>query len=101
MNNWWGDITASNFAERTKCMENQYSQLEYAGMKLNGKLTLGENIADNGGIKIAYNAWKKTAGYESQSKLPGLSKFSVEQTFFLGTALTWCAETLEKAAINQ
>ena len=57
MNNWWGEVTASNFAERTKCMENQYSQLEYAGMKLNGKLTLGENIADNGGIKIAYQAW--------------------------------------------
>ena len=52
MNNWWGEVTASNFAERTKCMENQYSQLEFAGMQLNGKLTLGENIADNGVITL-------------------------------------------------
>ena len=57
MENWWGNETEVNFAERKQCMEEQYGNLEFAGMKLNGKLTLGENIADNGGIKIAYNAW--------------------------------------------
>merc|ERR1712130_1064766 len=64
------------------------------------QLTLGENIADNGGIKIAYNAWKKSSG-EREKKLPGLDSFSGEKTFFLGSAHTWCAETLDKAAINQ
>jgi len=101
MNNWWGDVTASNFAERTKCMENQYSQLEYAGMKLNGKLTLGENIADNGGIKIAYQAWKRSPTYEEELSLPGLQNFTTEQAFFLAQAQTWCSVTLDKAAINQ
>ena len=57
MENWWGEETERNFATRSQCMEEQYGNLEFAGMKLNGKLTLGENIADNGGIKIAYNAW--------------------------------------------
>ena len=57
MENWWGKETEENFADRSQCMEKQYGELEFAGMKLNGRLTLGENIADNGGIKIAYNAW--------------------------------------------
>ena len=57
MRNWWENETVSNFGQRTQCMEDQYSALTYAGMHLNGKLTLGENIADNGGIKIAYKAW--------------------------------------------
>ena len=57
MKQWWEDITVENFAGRTQCMEEQYSKLRYAGMNLNGKLTLGENIADNGGVKIAYQAW--------------------------------------------
>lgn len=57
MNNWWGNKTSENFSERTQCMIEQYNQLIFAGTHLNGELTLGENIADNGGIKIAYNAW--------------------------------------------
>jgi len=99
MENWWGAETERNFATRSQCMEEQYGSLEFAGMKLNGKLTLGENIADNGGIKIAYNAWK--ASTDAEVKLPGLSNYTVEQTFFLAQAQTWCSVTLEKAAINQ
>ena len=57
MNNWWGNETTSKFGVKTKCMIEQYGNLTFAGEKLNGQLTLGENIADNGGIKIAYNAW--------------------------------------------
>jgi len=101
MKQWWEDITVSNFASRTQCMEQQYSNLRYAGMNLNGKLTLGENIADNGGIKIAYQAWKKSPSYANQLQLPGLDQFTPEQTFFLAQAQTWCSVTLDKAAINQ
>ena len=57
MDNWWGDETSQNFKNRSQCMIDQYSQLRFADMNLNGQLTLGENIADNGGIKIAYQAW--------------------------------------------
>jgi predicted metalloendopeptidase len=57
MKDWWGNETTEKFTERTQCMIDQYSNLTFADMKLNGRLTLGENIADNGGIKISYNAW--------------------------------------------
>lgn len=57
MDNWWGEETAENFKNRSQCMIEQYSKLRFADMNLNGQLTLGENIADNGGIKIAYQAW--------------------------------------------
>ena len=57
MHNWWGKTTETKFAEKSKCMIDQYSNLVFAGQHLNGQLTLGENIADNGGIKISYYAW--------------------------------------------
>ena len=56
-NNWWGNSTSENFAEKTECMVDQYDKQTFMGMNLSGRLTLGENIADNGGVKIAFNAW--------------------------------------------
>jgi len=55
--NWWGNSTSENFAENAECMIDQYDKQTFMGMNLSGRLTLGENIADNGGVKIAYNAW--------------------------------------------
>ena len=57
---------------------------------------MGENIADNGGIKMAYNAWR--ASDPPAQRLPGLSDVSPEQLFFLSFAQVWCGETRPEAA---
>lgn len=52
---WWQNESLAAFRNHTACMEEQYSQYQVNGEKLNGRQTLGENIADNGGLKAAYN----------------------------------------------
>lgn len=52
---WWQNESLAAFQNHTACMEEQYSQYRVNGEKLNGRQTLGENIADNGGLKAAYN----------------------------------------------
>ena len=67
---WWEPSVATKFEERAACVEKQYEGYEVQpGLNLNGKLTLGENIADIGGIKEAYNAYKL---YEA--KHPGIGE---------------------------
>jgi predicted metalloendopeptidase len=59
---WWDPSTLSSFVNRTKCMRDQYDAFKVNGearLKVNGKLTLGENIADNGGMKIDYLGYGK------------------------------------------
>jgi putative endopeptidase len=63
-------------------------------VNLNGKLTLGENTADNGGLRIAYMAWMDTLGGK---QLPQTEGFSAEQRFFLGWAQVWCNNVTEEA----
>jgi putative endopeptidase len=89
---WWEPSVSEKFESRAQCIDDQYSSYEVQpGLKLNGKLTLGENIADNGGIKQAYNAYK---AYEAAH--PGSEKAAVEgltndQLLFVGFAQTWCS----------
>jgi endothelin-converting enzyme/putative endopeptidase len=89
---WWEPSVSEKFEVRAQCIDDQYASYEVQpGLKLNGKLTLGENIADNGGIKQAYNAYKL---YESAH--PGSEKAAVEgltndQLLFVGFAQTWCS----------
>lgn len=52
---WWQNSSVEAFKSRTECMVDQYSQYTINGEHINGKQTLGENIADNGGLKAAYN----------------------------------------------
>lgn len=61
---WWQNESLAAFQNHTACMEEQYSQYRVNGEKLNGRQTLGENIADNGGLKAAYNvsAWPALQG---------------------------------------
>lgn len=84
---WWTNATTKAFLNRTKCLENQYAAF---GSKTKAKQTLAENIADNGGLKIAYNAFKATEYLHGADKLlPGF-KLTPDQLFFLGFAQTWC-----------
>lgn len=52
---WWQNESLTAFQNHTACMEEQYNQYQVNGERLNGLQTLGENIADNGGLKAAYN----------------------------------------------
>jgi hypothetical protein len=69
-------------------------------LHVNGRLTLGENIADAGGLSAAYYAWKKRDDANSDPQMPGLDGFSKEQLFFVSYASWWCGKTTKEAAIN-
>ena len=64
--------------------------------------TLGENIADNGGIRTAYKAfqsWLKTKPGQMEHKFAGLQNFTPEQLFFIGAGQVWCKRTTEESAL--
>jgi putative endopeptidase len=84
---WWTADDARYFTTEADKVVRQYSS--YAGidtLKLNGRMTLGENIADIGGLTIAYHAWKRSLGGRPAPVIDG---FTGEQRFFLGHAQTW------------
>ncbi|MCB9688428.1 MAG: M13 family metallopeptidase [Alphaproteobacteria bacterium] len=90
MTDWWAPDAVTRFEEATSCVEKQYDAYEVLpGVNLNGKLTLGENIADLGGSRTAFRAYRKWVeenGAEPEV-LPGLSN---EQTFWVSFAQSWC-----------
>mmetsp|Transcript_12790 Transcript_12790/g.23054 ORF Transcript_12790/g.23054 Transcript_12790/m.23054 type:complete len:721 (+) Transcript_12790:53-2215(+) len=97
---WWGNDTYVTFRKKTKCLTDQYSQYQVNGDHVNGEMTLGENIADNGGVKqafLAYQSWLKARGGEDQ-KLPGLQHFTSEQLFFVSYGHTWCGSRNKESA---
>ncbi|KAF2902015.1 hypothetical protein ILUMI_04166 [Ignelater luminosus] len=89
---WWAKDTEKAFLQKAKCFATQYGNLKEptTNMKLNGLNTQGENIADNGGIKLAYaayQAWVERNGEEPT--LPGLN-YTQNQMFWIAAANTWC-----------
>jgi putative endopeptidase len=93
LRDWWSATDKKQFEERTGCIRDQYSNYVAVGdVKLNGKLTLGENTADNGGVRIAYLALLDTLGAKEAAPIDG---FSAKQRFFLGFANAWCSSRTE------
>ncbi|KAH6933321.1 hypothetical protein HPB50_014335 [Hyalomma asiaticum] len=85
---WWNNKTVQTFRERAQCMVDQYSSyvLEDVNLNINGKMTQGENIADNGGLKQAYRAYKKWVKQHGEEPLlPGIN-LTHDQLFFLNYA---------------
>nr|CAD2166728.1 unnamed protein product [Meloidogyne enterolobii] len=104
LKDWWDPLTQKRFVERKKCIIDQYSafSVPQTGLKVNGILTQGENIADNGGIKQAYAAYQAYLRKHGQEKLlPGLEKYNNEQLFFISYAQTWCGHTKPETLIRQ
>jgi endothelin-converting enzyme/putative endopeptidase len=88
LRDWWTASDKKQFEERTACIRDQYgSFVAVDDLKLNGKLTLGENTADNGGMRIAYMAMLNTFAGKEPAPIDGLT---AEQRFFLGWANVWC-----------
>src|SRR5260370_10876696 len=87
LKNWWTPEDAKEFAQRTKCVEDQYSgYLAVGDIHVDGKLTLGESVADLGGEILAYVAWKNETKDKKLEPVDGLTS---DQRFFLGFA-QWC-----------
>uniref|UniRef100_A0A1A9X1W5 Neprilysin, neutral endopeptidase 2 n=1 Tax=Glossina brevipalpis TaxID=37001 RepID=A0A1A9X1W5_9MUSC len=91
---WWHDNTKKAYLEKAKCIIEQYGNFtdQLTGLKLNGINTQGENIADNGGLKESYWAYKDWVGKNGpEPRLPGLD-YTPEQMFWISSAQTWCAK---------
>ena len=87
MNDWWTAEDRAAFVNKTKVLADQYSEVEIVpGLMANGALTLGENIADHGGISIAWTALHNALGENVPAPIDG---FTAEQRFFLGYAHVW------------
>ena len=94
LRDWWTPEDAKEFEKRAACIEREYSKFEVApGAMVNGKLTLGENTADNGGVRIALMALLNTIG-GTEKKIDG---FTPEQRLFLAFGQVWCVNEREAA----
>ncbi|HTP30537.1 MAG TPA: M13 family metallopeptidase [Candidatus Acidoferrales bacterium] len=94
LKDWWTPVDAKEFQERAACIADEYSSFTVApGVHINGKLTLGENTADNGGARIALMALLNTIGSDTK-KTDG---FTPEQRFFLSFGQVWCSNEREEA----
>jgi len=91
LKDWWSAEDAKRFKQRAQTIINQYNgYIAIDTLHLNGQLTEGENIADNGGLAIAYAAFKKTDQGKSNEKIDG---FTPDQRFFLSHAQVWKIKT--------
>jgi putative endopeptidase len=87
MNNWWTPEDRAAFVEKTHVLVDQFSEVEVLpGVKANGELTLGENIADHGGVSVAWTALHNALGGVEPEPIDG---FTAAQRFFLGYARVW------------
>ncbi|MFL5300227.1 MAG: M13 family metallopeptidase [Anaeromyxobacteraceae bacterium] len=91
LTDWWTPAVSTEFDRRAQCVVDQYGEYvadpAIGDVKLNGKLTLGENIADLGGLKLAFSAYR--AAHPGQGE-PAIAGFTPEQAFFISYAQAWC-----------
>ncbi len=91
LKNWWTPEDKKQFDARTTCIANEYSGFTAVDdLHVNGKMTLGENTADNGGIRLAYMAMEAYAQNHSIDLSKKMGSFTPEQQFFIGYAQNWC-----------
>jgi putative endopeptidase len=96
LHNWWTPGDAKEFEQRAECFIKEYSAYTPVDdVHLNGKLTLGENTADNGGVHLAFMALMKSLDAHPEPKIGG---FTPQQRFFLGYAQVWCQNVRPEAA---
>jgi len=96
LKSWWTAEDEKAYNARAELVVKQFDAFEpLPGLKLNGQLTLGENIADLGGLKIAWDAWQLSR--KGKAPVPKTAGFTPEQRFFLGYAETWRTLTREEA----
>jgi predicted metalloendopeptidase len=101
LRDWWTKQDEEEFKKRAECIASEYEAFSPAsGVHLNGHLTLGENGADNGGVRLAYMALLGALENHSvpDSKIEG---FTPQQRFFLGYAQLWCQTVRPQEALRR
>ena len=99
LSNWWTEQDASQFAERTDVLRKYFDNIEVLpGVHANGSLTLGENIADHGGLQVAFNALQKTPQAKRQVSIDG---FTPAQRFFIAYAHVWAGNIREQEIMRR
>lgn len=89
--NWWEPAVAERFKQKTTCVSQQYGAFDaLPGLKLNGDLTLGENIADMGGVKLAFAAYRNMR--KDAPEVTRAGGFNEDQQFFIAVAQAWCGK---------
>lgn len=99
LKNWWGAADRANFDKLTKRYIDYFSTIEaQPGFKINGALTIGENVADLGGLTLAYHALEQSFNGKEPAPIDG---YTWKQRFFLGWAQVWHGNTTDAALRNQ
>ena len=94
LRDWWTEDDEKEFVKRASCISDQYSTYTIIDdIKINGKLTLGEDTADLGGLILAYMAWQTDTKGEKLQPLDGLTP---EQRFFVGYGQSWCGQSRDE-----
>ena len=93
LDDWWTKDDAAKFTQKAQCIVDEYSKFKVGDTHLNGKLTLGENTADNGGMRLAYMAYLARAAEEGADlNKKAEDGYTTIQLLFLGFAQDWCSE---------
>jgi putative endopeptidase len=91
LRDWWTAEDGNEFTKKEQCVADEYSGFEATeGVKLNGNLTLGENTADNGGLRIAFMALESTLSRENSARTDR-DGYTPQQRFFIAYGETWCS----------
>ena len=99
MHDWWTEEDGKNFTSRTDELAGFFSQIEVLpGLNANGRLTLGENLADHGGLQVAWYAYKNATKRQPLSVIDGLT---ADQRFFLAYAGVWAGNITEAEIRNR
>lgn len=98
MNPWWTDQDSVQFSGRAQKLVDQFDQYVVGDKHVRGRATLGENIADLGGVRLGYEAFKKTEQWKKGEKINGLTP---DQRYFLGYALSWLGQRRPEALAQQ
>ena len=100
LKDWWSPSVSDLFTKKASCLVDQYSSFSVAeGSHVNGKLTLGENIADLGGLKIAYQAYHLARA--GQPPAPLVAGLSENQQIFVSFAQVWCTKSTPEYDLKQ
>ncbi|XP_076036619.1 uncharacterized protein LOC143022352 [Oratosquilla oratoria] len=106
---WWNNATIQAFKSKVQCIIDQYDDYHLPELDdyvdnatVDGVITLGENIADNGGLREAFFAYRKYVDRNGEEpRLPGLENYSPEQLFFIANANLWCGSITNQGLLTQ